>query len=42
VLDLVITHATNGITFTELDHQRLHQIRYQPAEQTIPEEVTAA
>jgi putative transposase len=42
VLDLVITHATNGITFTQLDRQRLHQIRYQPAEQTIPEEVSAA
>jgi len=42
VLDLVITHATNGITFTELDRQRLYQIRYQPAEPAIPEEVTAA
>jgi putative transposase len=42
VLDLVITHATNGITFTELDRQRLYQIRYQPAEPATPQEVTAA
>ena len=42
VLDLSITHATNGIKFTELERQRLKSIRYQPAEQTIPEEVDAA
>jgi hypothetical protein len=39
VLGLSITHATNGIKFTELERQRLKSIRYQPAEQTIPEEV---
>jgi putative transposase len=42
VLDLDITHATNGINFTELERQRLKTIRYQPADQPIPEEVTAA
>jgi putative transposase len=42
VLDLLITHETNGIRFTELDRQRLKSIRYQPADQPIPEEVTAA
>jgi putative transposase len=41
VLGLSITHATNGIKFTELERQRLKSIRYQPADQTIPEEVTA-
>jgi putative transposase len=42
VLDLYITHATNGIKFTEIERQRLKSIRYQPADQTIPEEVNAA
>jgi putative transposase len=42
VLDLYITHATNGIKFTELERQHLKNIRYQPADQPIPEEVTAA
>jgi putative transposase len=42
VLDLYITHATNGIKFTQLERQHLKSIRYQPADQPIPEEVTAA
>ena len=42
VLDLYITHATNGIKFTQLERQRLKQMRYEGHEQTIPEEVTAA
>jgi len=42
VLDLVITNETNGIRFTQVDHQHLNRIRYQDADQTIPEEVTAA
>ena len=42
VLDLFITHQTNGIHFSELDRQRLNRIRYHDAEQAIPEEVTAA
>ena len=28
VLDLLITHQTNGIRFTELDRQRLNRVRY--------------
>jgi len=42
VLDLYITHATNGIKFTKLERQRLKRMRYQGTEQTIPEEVIAA
>ena len=42
VLDLLITHQTNGIHFNELDRQRLRRLRYEGSEQTIPEEVTAA
>ena len=42
VLDLLITHQTNGINFNALDRQRLKRARYQGNEQPIPEEVTAA
>jgi transposase-like protein len=42
VLDLLITHQTNGIRFTELDQQRLKRTRYEGTDQPIPEEVTAA
>jgi putative transposase len=42
VLDLLITHQTNGINFNALDRQRLKRARYQGNEQSIPEEVTAA
>jgi putative transposase len=42
VLDLYITNATNGIRFTQLERQRLTSIRYQPADQPVPEEVNAA
>jgi hypothetical protein len=42
VLDLYITHATNGIKFTQLERQRLKSIRYQPTDQPIPQEVSAA
>jgi transposase-like protein len=42
VLDLYITHATNGIKFTQLERQRLKQMRYEGHEPTIPEEVSAA
>jgi transposase-like protein len=41
VLDLLITHQTNGIHFTALDRQHLKRTRYQDNEPTIPEEVTA-
>jgi transposase-like protein len=42
VLDLLITHRTNGIHFTALDRQHLKRASYQDNEHTIPEEVTAA
>jgi transposase-like protein len=42
VLDLLITHQTNGIHFNALDRQRLKRTRYQGTEETTPEEVTAA
>jgi hypothetical protein len=42
VLDPVITNETNGIRFTQIDRHHLNRIRYQDAEQTISEEVTAA
>ena len=42
VLDLYITHAKNGVRFSQLDHQRLRRMRYQGTDQTMPEEVTAA
>jgi putative transposase len=42
VLDLYITHATNGIRFTQLDRQRLKRMRYEGHDHSSPEEVTAA
>src|ERR1700674_25256 len=42
VLDLLITHQTNGIHFNALDRQRLKRARYQGTEETTPEEGTAA
>ena len=42
VLDLLITHQTNGIHFNQLDSQRLKRLRYEGTDQPIPEEVTAA
>jgi putative transposase len=42
VLDLLITHETNGIRFNQLDRQRLKRIRYQDADHAMSEEVTAA
>jgi putative transposase len=42
VLDLYITHATNGIRFTELDRQRLKQLRYEDHQPAAAEEVNAA
>jgi transposase-like protein len=42
VLDLLITHQTNGIHFNQLDRQRLKRTSYEDTEPTIPEEVTAA
>jgi putative transposase len=42
VLDLYISHATNGIKFTQLERQRLKRTRYEGHDQALPEEVTAA
>jgi transposase-like protein len=42
VLDLYLTHAKNGVRFNQLERQRLHRMRYEGSDQTIPEEVTAA
>ena len=42
VLDLYITHAKNGVRFSQLERQRLKRIRYQGSEHTTPEEVSAA
>jgi hypothetical protein len=38
VLDLLITHETDGIHFNELDRERLKRMRYEDSEQTITEE----
>ena len=42
VLDLLITHETNGIRFNQLDRQRLHRSKYERSEETNSEEVSAA
>jgi putative transposase len=42
VLDLLITHQTNGIHFNQIDRQRLKRIKYQGADHVMPEEATAA
>jgi putative transposase len=42
VLDLYISHATNGIKFTQLERQHLKRLRYEGHDEAIPEEVTAA
>jgi putative transposase len=42
VLDLLITHETNGIRFTQLDRQHLNRTRYTPSENATTQEVTAA
>jgi putative transposase len=42
VLDLLITHETNGIRFNQLDRQRLKRMSYEGHQETTPEEVTAA
>ena len=42
VLDLYITHAKNGVRFSQLERQRLRRMRYAGSEQTTDEEVNAA
>jgi putative transposase len=42
VLDLYITHAKNGVRFSELERQHLRRMRYEGAEESKAEEVIAA
>jgi putative transposase len=42
VLDLYITHAKNGVRFSQLERQHLRRIRYAGSQPTTDEEVTAA
>jgi len=42
VLDLDITHAKNGVRFSQLERQRLRRLRYAGSEQSTGEEVSAA
>jgi putative transposase len=42
VLDLYISHATNGIKFTQLERQHLKRLSYEGHEDAVPKEVTAA
>jgi transposase-like protein len=42
VLDLYITHAKNGVRFSELERQHLRRVRYAGSERTTDEEVSAA
>ena len=42
VLDLYITHATNGIKFTQLERQVLKRMRYEGSDPALQEELTAA
>jgi transposase-like protein len=42
VLDLYITHAKNGVRFSQLDRQRLRRMRHTGSEQTTDDEVSAA
>jgi hypothetical protein len=36
VLDLLISHETNGIRFTELDRQRFGRVKYHEPQHAIP------
>jgi putative transposase len=42
VLDLYITHATNGVRFTQLERQHLRHLRYHGHDDTTSEELSAA
>ena len=42
VLDLYISHATNGIKFTQLERQALNRVRYEGSDHALAEELTAA
>jgi hypothetical protein len=36
LLDLYITHATNGVHFTQLERQRLRRVRYEATTRPLP------
>ena len=42
VLDLYITHAKNGVRFSQLERQRLRRMRDAGSQRTTDEEVNAA
>jgi hypothetical protein len=42
VLDLYVSHATNGIKFTQLERQQLNRMRHEGNDPTTAEEVSAA
>ena len=42
VLDLYLTHAKNGVRFSQLERQRLRRMRHTGSDQTTDEEVSAA
>jgi hypothetical protein len=42
VLDLQINNACNGVKPTEIDRQRLHRLRHEPAESEAEQEEAAA
>jgi non-homologous end joining protein Ku len=42
VLDLYITHAKNGVRFSQLERQHLRRIRHAGSEETTDQEVSAA
>jgi putative transposase len=42
VLDLYITHAKNGVRFSQLERQRLRQMRHTGSQPTTEQEVSAA
>jgi putative transposase len=42
VLDLYITHAKNGVRFSQLEHQRLRRMRYHGSQPATDEQVNAA
>jgi putative transposase len=42
VLDLYITHAKNGVRFSQLERQRLSRMRYAGSQPTTDQEVSAA
>jgi hypothetical protein len=42
VLDLYITHAKNGVRFSQLERQHLRRMRYAGSERTTDEEEVSA